>query len=51
MKEIFASTEMGLIGLGFFFLFFCAAVLWVYRPGAKNVYIEHGNIPLTENDE
>lgn len=51
MKSFFADPNLGLIGLLFFFAFFCAIALWTYRPGAKKTYQNHGNIPLTENDE
>lgn len=51
MKEFFASPDLGLIGLLFFFIFFCGLTLWTYRSGAKKKYEEHGNIPLQETDE
>ncbi len=51
MKEFFADTEIGLIGLLFFFTFFCVAALWTFRPGGKKSYSEHGNIPFKEHDE
>jgi len=51
MKELFASGGAGMIGLLFFFLFFCAVTIWTFRPGAKNTYKKHGDMPLTENDE
>ena len=51
MKQIFASADFGLVGLVFFFGFFCVAVLWTFRPGAKKLYKDHGNIPLKENEE
>lgn len=50
MKEIFASADAGLIGLLFFFVFFCAVVLWTFRPGAKKKYEDNANIPLNEDD-
>ena len=46
MKELFASANYGLIGLLFFFTFFCVVVLWTFRPGAKKKYDAHANIPL-----
>tara|TARA_B100001093_G_C26401153_1_gene831390 strand:+ start:164 stop:319 length:156 start_codon:yes stop_codon:yes gene_type:complete len=51
MKHFFADANLGLIGLLFFFLFFCAVTLWTFRPGSKNTYKNHGNIPLQEHDE
>ena len=51
MKEIFASSEFGLIGLLFFFAFFVGITLWTLRPNAKKKYADHANIPLKENDE
>ncbi len=51
MKELFANPDLGLIGLLFFFVFFCAVTVWTLRPGAKKAYLDHGDIPLRENDE
>ena len=51
MKSFFASAEVGMIGLLFFFVFFCAVVLWTFRSGSKNTYEKYGRIPLEENDE
>lgn len=48
MKEIFASPSYGLIGLLFFFLFFCGVTLWTFRPSAKNKYKKDAEIPLKE---
>ena len=48
MKSFFADPDLGLIGLIFFFVFFCAAVLWTFRPGAKKTYQNHGEIPLRD---
>lgn len=50
MKEIFASTSVGLIGLIFFFTFFCAVAIWTFRPGAKDKYSKDAQIPLEENE-
>ncbi|HPD83715.1 MAG: cbb3-type cytochrome c oxidase subunit 3 [Alphaproteobacteria bacterium] len=50
MKEIFANTDIGLMGLIFFFLFFCAIAIWTFRPGAKKKYEELGQIPLEEKN-
>ena len=51
MKHFFADADLGLIGLLFFFVFFCAVTLWTFRPGAKKTYKDHGNIPLQEHEE
>lgn len=51
MKEIFASADAGLIGLLFFFVFFIAVVVWVFRPGSKKRYDQDAHIPLKEIDE
>ena len=51
MKEMFADPDLGLIGLLFFFTFFCAVTLWTFRPGAKNTYKKHGEIPLDDNSQ
>ena len=50
MKEIFASADVGLIGLLFFFIFFCGVTLWTFRPKAKKKYEEMANIPLNDGD-
>lgn len=44
----FISSNAGLIGLLFFFGFFCAILLWTFRPGAKKLYKKHALIPLEE---
>lgn len=51
MKEIFANPDIGLFGLLFFFCFFCAAVIWTFRPGAKAEYDRHARIPLHDQNE
>ncbi|MCI5060026.1 MAG: cbb3-type cytochrome c oxidase subunit 3 [Alphaproteobacteria bacterium] len=51
MKHFFADADLGLIGLLFFFAFFCVTVLWTFRPGGKKTYVEHGDIPLKEKDD
>lgn len=51
MKELFASGDMGLIGLLFFFLFFCGVLFWVMRPGAKKKYSRDAQIPLKEDND
>lgn len=50
MKEIFASYSFGLIGLLFFFVFFCGVTLWTFRPSAKKKYQQDANIPLEEKE-
>ncbi len=44
----YISENAGVIGLLFFFVFFSAAVLWTFRPGAKETYDKHALIPLKE---
>lgn len=51
MKTFFANPDLGLIGLLFFFLFFCIVLVWTFRPGAKKRYEDHGNIPLNDGDD
>ena len=36
-------------GLLYLFVVFCAAVLWVFRPGSKKYYDAAGEIPLKED--
>lgn len=50
MKEIFASPAFGLLGLLFFFVFFCIVALWTFRPSAKKKYQQDANIPLKEKE-
>jgi cbb3-type cytochrome oxidase subunit 3 len=50
MKALFASSSAGLIGLLFFFAIFCLILLWVYRPGAKEKFKKHGQIPLKDDN-
>lgn len=50
MKQFFADPNFGLIGLLFFFTFFCVVALWTFRPGAKKKYDEHAQIPLEERE-
>ena len=51
MKSLFADPDLGLIGLLFFFLFFCGVAIWTFRPGAKKKYDAMGEIPLKEDDD
>jgi cbb3-type cytochrome oxidase subunit 3 len=51
MKEIFASGSAGIAGLIFFFTFFIGAVIWSFRPGAKDKYQKDAQIPLKESQE
>lgn len=45
----FMSTYAGLIGLLFFFVFFCLVTMWTFRPAAKKKYERDAQIPLQEN--
>lgn len=49
MKELFANADLGLVGLLFFFLFFCGVLVWVMRPGTKKKYKQDAQIPLKED--
>lgn len=48
MKEVFANSTAGMIGLLFFFFLFVGILIWLYHPGAKEKFKEHGNIPLKD---
>lgn len=48
MKEIFASTEAGLLGLAIFVALFSVVLVWVLRPGAKEHFKKFGDIPLKD---
>ncbi len=48
MKHFFANPDLGLIGLLFFFIFFCSVLVWTFRPSAKKSYEQHAQIPLDD---
>lgn len=48
MKEIFASAEVGFIGLAIFIALFSVMLFWVLRPGAKEYFKKFGDIPLKD---
>ena len=50
MTQVFANEHAGLIGLLFFFIFFCAVTAWTFRPGARKHYDNIGRIPLEETE-
>ena len=50
MMMDFMSSNAGLIGLLFFFVFFCLVALWTFRPNAKKEYERNAKIPLQENE-
>lgn len=43
------AHHAGLIGLLFFFLFFTGTAAWVFRPGARDSYMDKARIPLKED--
>lgn len=45
------TSNATLIGLLFFFSFFVAVLIWVFRPGTKDKYKGYGVIPLKEGDD
>lgn len=51
MKEYFASSGAGIIGLLIFFVFFIAMLAWLYRPGSGDSYKKFGNIPLKDGSD
>jgi cbb3-type cytochrome oxidase subunit 3 len=51
MKELFANADIGTFGLILFFALFCIVVGWTLRPGAKNKYKQHGEIPFREDQK
>jgi len=46
----FLASHATLIGLLFFFTFFCVMGVWVFRPGAKKTYKDYAHIPFEENN-
>jgi cbb3-type cytochrome oxidase subunit 3 len=46
----FITHHAGLLGLLFFFIFFCGMGLWVLRPGARTLYKNYARIPFEESD-
>ena len=51
MKELYADSTIGIIGLLFFFFFFMGILIWLFRPGAKEHYKNYGNIPLRNDSD
>ena len=49
-KSFFADADAGLIGLLFFFTFFCGVLIWIFRPGAKDYFKKQGDIPLKDEE-
>ncbi len=47
----FIATHAGIIGLLFFFIFFCTVAVWVFRPGSKLTYKNFAQIPFLESDQ
>lgn len=45
----FLGSNAGVIGLLFFFVFFTATAIWVFRPGSKEGYDAKANIPLKQD--
>lgn len=48
MKDIYASAEVGLIGLAIFVVLFAIVLVWVLKPGAKEHFKKFGEIPLKD---
>lgn len=46
----FLSDHAGLIGLIFFVSVFLIILIYVFRPGSKQKYKSHGNIPFKGDD-
>ena len=46
----FLAEHAAMIGLLFFFTFFCGMALWIYRPGSRNAYKNFAHIPFEESD-
>lgn len=46
----FLADHAGMIGLLFFFAFFCVVAISTYRPGSKSTYNNFAKIPFKEND-
>lgn len=47
----FLNIHAGTLGLVIFFLFFVGMLLWVFRPGSKEIYKAQGDIPLKEGKD
>lgn len=47
----FLNMHMGTIGLIFFFIFFVFMMIWIFRPGSKDIYQSQANIPLKEGKD
>lgn len=47
----FLSAHAGIIGLIFFFAFFCGLIAWVFLPGTNKKFKRYSEIPLKENGD
>ncbi|MCB1561972.1 MAG: cbb3-type cytochrome c oxidase subunit 3 [Alphaproteobacteria bacterium] len=47
----FLAAHAGVIGIIFFFTFFCLVTLWTFRPGAGAVYRKYAQLPLEEENK
>ena len=50
MKALFADQAAGVIGLLLFFGFFIGMLVWLFWPGKKDIFKEHGEIPLKDDE-
>lgn len=46
----YVLDNAGVIGLLFFFLFFVGVLIWLYRPGQKQKFEKHSQIPFKEEN-
>jgi cbb3-type cytochrome oxidase subunit 3 len=49
MKELYASAEIGITGLLFFFAIFVGVAIWAYLPRNKQKIEAYKQIPLKED--
>jgi cbb3-type cytochrome oxidase subunit 3 len=47
----FLTEHATIIGLIFFFGFFCGLIAWVFLPGSSKKFKDYGEIPLKENGD
>src|SRR3546814_7416928 len=51
MDYAVAAELSRILGLGIFFTFFLAVLVWIYRPGVRAKFDAHARIPLEDGGE
>ncbi len=51
MKTLYADPVIGMIGLLLFFTLFVGILTWLFWPGSKEKFKQHGEIPLKDGHD